>query len=508
MLQSLLTDLRCPACWTTLAADVHEGTERIALEATLTCNGCRRVYHVREGAAYLAVLDDAWATILKELVNRREIIEDDLRATRRADDRSATQDATVATLAQICFDEAARRLPTSRPLRLIDCGAGMFETSAAFADMGIDVVATETEISMVRYANFQDEGRGDPQPFDINGRRYHIRDPHGHPRYFSRVVSDIQRLPFASGTFDIAFCRAMLHHVDRPSAAVCEMARLVRPGGLVILCAEPARSLLDREADYHEETADREEGMNEQVPTLLAYRRPLVPLSRDVSVQYWPFAQAHRTRRVLDKLPYRYEKHLWPGEEIRGWKWMKLLPIACGVNVYARRNGSPVDPPLPLPIEEPDPITAVADVYMRFDNEKSIEALAAGTEELKALRRDLVARQPHNYPASIEPGAIQGMLLESGWGPIETVGGRKCRRAGRRTSVFLTPPAGTQALEVEALGNGNALIRVNGVILGTVDLDGAWKVLRLPLPRPTGGVPAQIEIAAGARAMIARVGFA
>ena len=39
---------------------------------------------------------------------------------------------------------------------------------------------------------------------------------------FNRIVCDIHRLPFADGTFDVAFCRAMLHHVDDLGAALAE----------------------------------------------------------------------------------------------------------------------------------------------------------------------------------------------------------------------------------------------------------------------------------------------
>ena len=44
---------------------------------------------------------------------------------------------------------------------------------------------------------------------------------------------DATRLPFADGEFDVAWCSLVLHHIDDPVAALREMARVVRPGGLV-----------------------------------------------------------------------------------------------------------------------------------------------------------------------------------------------------------------------------------------------------------------------------------
>jgi ubiquinone/menaquinone biosynthesis C-methylase UbiE len=43
------------------------------------------------------------------------------------------------------------------------------------------------------------------------------------------------RLPFASASFDLVFCRAAVHHFAEPAAQVSEMARVCRAGGRVVL---------------------------------------------------------------------------------------------------------------------------------------------------------------------------------------------------------------------------------------------------------------------------------
>jgi SAM-dependent methyltransferase len=49
---------------------------------------------------------------------------------------------------------------------------------------------------------------------------------------------DATKLPFADNSFDAAHCERVLMHLDAPNAALREMIRVVRPGG-VIVAAEP-----------------------------------------------------------------------------------------------------------------------------------------------------------------------------------------------------------------------------------------------------------------------------
>lgn len=49
------------------------------------------------------------------------------------------------------------------------------------------------------------------------------------------VVADAQRLPFADGAFDGCRAERVLQHVPDPAAALAEMTRVTRPGGLVLV---------------------------------------------------------------------------------------------------------------------------------------------------------------------------------------------------------------------------------------------------------------------------------
>jgi SAM-dependent methyltransferase len=55
---------------------------------------------------------------------------------------------------------------------------------------------------------------------------------------FSYVQGDAQRLPFPDDSFDLVTCQTLLIHLSDPSAALAEMRRVTRPGGMVAV-AEP-----------------------------------------------------------------------------------------------------------------------------------------------------------------------------------------------------------------------------------------------------------------------------
>lgn len=57
--------------------------------------------------------------------------------------------------------------------------------------------------------------------------------------YFARVLCDMHRLPFRDASFDAAVATATLHHSPSLPALLREVARVLRPGGLLLAANEP-----------------------------------------------------------------------------------------------------------------------------------------------------------------------------------------------------------------------------------------------------------------------------
>jgi len=108
-----------------------------------------------------------------------------------------------------------RRVNLLRARRVLDvgCGSGVVTEELAARTRG-QVIAIDVDAAMIAAARTR------------GGRAVYQE-------------GDACRLPFPDGHFDVVVCHFLLMWVDDPARAVCEMARVTRPGGAVLVCGEP-----------------------------------------------------------------------------------------------------------------------------------------------------------------------------------------------------------------------------------------------------------------------------
>jgi demethylmenaquinone methyltransferase/2-methoxy-6-polyprenyl-1,4-benzoquinol methylase len=128
------------------------------------------------------------------------------------DDVAAKYDLTndVLSLGQ---DRRRRRLVREavgarRGETVLDIAAGTGTSSAPFADAGVNVVPADFSLGMLRVGN-----RRRPD--------------------LAFTAADALRLPFADESFDAVTFTYLLRYVDDPAATVAELARVLRPGGVM-----------------------------------------------------------------------------------------------------------------------------------------------------------------------------------------------------------------------------------------------------------------------------------
>ena len=96
----------------------------------------------------------------------------------------------------------------------VGCGNGEVDVALALATPGLEVVSVDRVPDRVRHT--RDLGR------DV---QVALRG----------VVGDLRALPLAEGQFDAVVCLAVLQHLERPEDAAVALARLVRPGGRMLV---------------------------------------------------------------------------------------------------------------------------------------------------------------------------------------------------------------------------------------------------------------------------------
>lgn len=72
----------------------------------------------------------------------------------------------------------------------------------------------------------------------------------GHSQQTVDAFADAQILPFASNSFDTVLCTEVIEHLPQPWTAVAEMARVLKPGGCLILTAPFVHNLHEQPHDY------------------------------------------------------------------------------------------------------------------------------------------------------------------------------------------------------------------------------------------------------------------
>ncbi len=173
---------------------------------------------------------DAWTLARKSLVDDPTSTRDDtlLRRTLAARKQSHGRNFFDSVgpewdaLRRVFGDEMLRASATAKlvpaGLRVADIGTGTGVLALELAELGLDVIGIDRSEAMLETARLKWQAMANDGLGVVEFR-----------------IGDASDLPLESNHFDAAFAHMVLHSLEEPDRAIREMARILKPGGRLIL---------------------------------------------------------------------------------------------------------------------------------------------------------------------------------------------------------------------------------------------------------------------------------
>lgn len=221
----------------------QEDTQEVRMGA-LHCRACGQSYPIVDGIAeLLASLDtdtqrerDARRTRLRDWdIERRRPFVEDVPGTPWVWPSFAAN--VVQGMAQVPLEGA----------HVLDLGPGTCWSTRMLCERGARAVALDISTEMLRDGEAQ----------------------FSNAVFFDRIAATMQAIPCLNQIFDVVFASASVHHASDLQQAFQEIARVLRPGGALVLVNEPVRGLLNKGSNFGCE--DKARGMNEHIYRLQDY---------------------------------------------------------------------------------------------------------------------------------------------------------------------------------------------------------------------------------------------
>lgn len=217
MEKKMLQILKCPQCLGNLELKEEETNNNIQ-NGKLHCKHCDLNFLIKDGVPIFGLKLSKKNIRLNEITGENEwvhIANDISKHIDFAKDSSKNGEKIIEKLEQIIESKSDKKL------RVLDLGSGWgcFQ-SWQFKNHGYEVIAVDLCPEFIMSSDFV------------------VND-----LFFERIISDCTVLPFENESFDIIFCKELIHHVDDPIEILNEMFRICSQNGKIII-EEPCTSIL------------------------------------------------------------------------------------------------------------------------------------------------------------------------------------------------------------------------------------------------------------------------
>lgn len=205
MKYKLLNILLCPGCLSKLHLISEEAAEDRIIKGILKCPSCDCDFLIREEVIVLGLKSNL------EVKEKLKEMEGEYRWV--YEEHSQEEHLEYLKNYVPIMNKGIKDIMKDKKGALVlDLGAGCCEASWLFARYGAEVVSIDIMPEFIRCGQI-----------------------FASQNYFERLVGDVEILPFASNSFDIIFCKEILHHVSDLNEVINEIARLLKPGGICVV---------------------------------------------------------------------------------------------------------------------------------------------------------------------------------------------------------------------------------------------------------------------------------
>jgi SAM-dependent methyltransferase len=202
--EAYLDLLACPKCRGRVRVGLQGGGGAADGER-FACDACRQAYGVVNGIPDLRLPSEGQTAVVRDFYMESPF------------PNYPPNDTLSGLRGRAARSEFARLLEQAVPgdARVVEigCGTGQMSLFLATADriiLGADLTRASLEL-----------GAGAAQRYDLRGVRF--------------VETDLRSPGLREGAFDVVYSSGVLHHTPDPRAAFRAMAKLAKPGGIVVL---------------------------------------------------------------------------------------------------------------------------------------------------------------------------------------------------------------------------------------------------------------------------------
>jgi SAM-dependent methyltransferase len=179
------------------------------------------------------------------------------------------------------FDRELQRieplLPARAPLRVLDAGCGSAPWSMRWIERGAHVTSIDFDADVLKLA---------------------LQRPELDRARFRAVAADVARLPLRDGAFDVVVLNSILEHVPAWDCVVAEGARVLAPGGVMVLHTTNRWHPLQRELNGFPFYPWLPDALKRRVLAwIMAHRRDLVNYTDYPAIHWFSYEPLKATLR-------------------------------------------------------------------------------------------------------------------------------------------------------------------------------------------------------------------